>query len=133
MMVDDMGGGFSFRDPKDKTIYEKSKTIDVLEARLRVAEEELAAYRAAPLRRMWESFKSFMSDWFGAIFIILVVICGIAGAMYGNNYRTKKQEQSCAFAAKIQETKFEFDTYNEKCYLYDKKFEKYIPYATQAP
>lgn len=133
MMVDDMGGGFSFRDPKDKTIYEKSKTIDILEARLKDAEEELAAYRAAPLRRMWTAFKEFWCEWFGVFLILAIVACGVGGAMFGSNYRTKKEHASCEFAAKIQETKFEFDTYNEKCYLYDKKFEKYIPYATKAP
>lgn len=132
MMVDDFGG-YPPRDAKDVKIDEQLKIIGALDSRNKELQAQIDEFNKAPLRRMWNGFKDFWNEWFGVGVIVIILCLGILAAHAGLNYDQKKQIGSCEFAAKIQNTKFEFDTYNDKCYIYDKKFEKFIPHATKAP
>jgi hypothetical protein len=134
MMCDDFGSAAPVRPYTDaKTPSQLMYEIEVLKRDNAELNEKIAMYEQAPLRRMWIGFVNFVKEWFGVFIFILIAGIGIGSAVYGASHRTDKQYASCEFNAKIQQTKFEFDKYNERCYLYDKKFERYIPYAIQNP
>ncbi|WAX21897.1 hypothetical protein [Stenotrophomonas phage RAS14] len=134
MMADDFGGGGPVR-PYDSALtnYELREQNKALKAELKEVKDELNVYKMAPLRRSWHNFKKGFVNCIPYIVVLGIPLAVVGAVSFGDKYATKRDYESCEFAAKIQATKFEFDKNNKKCYLYDSKFERYMPHGIKNP
>lgn len=132
MMYDDFGGGGVPVAP-----YTDGMTMQQLKREVRVLTEEndklkneLKKYRKAPVRRLLSNIHDFLVDWFAPLIAVSMLMLFITALVYGNKERDKRHQRSCAFAAKIQDTNFEFDTDNNMCYLFDKSTKRFKLHAS---
>jgi len=132
MMYDGFGGGDIPVAPytDGMTMQQLKREVRVLTEENETLKNELKQYRKAPVRRLLNTIHDFLAEWFMPLLVLAMLTLFVSGLIYGNKERDKRHQRSCAFAGKIQDTKFEFDTDNNMCYLFDKSTQKFKLHAT---